>query len=246
MEKTKEKLSIVIPLANESNTLNDFYEEIIDAIKPYSSRLDINILFVLDNVSKDNTKKIVEELEKKDKRVKLLWAPQNRCVVDAYVNGFLAAFDMDVDYILEMDGGFSHQPKEIPQFIHKLLEGYDCVFGSRFIKGGGLRSTPKRKFFSKIGTIIANIFLGLKLKDATSGFEGFRVDVLKKILKKSLKSRGHFFQTEIRFRARTFKWIEVPIHYKNPSNSLSSEFIKNSVTTLFSCIFARIREVRYD
>ena len=246
MKKTKEKLSIVIPLANESKTLNKFYEEIVKAIKPYNSKLDIKILFVLDNVSKDNTKEIVEGFEKKDKMVKLVWAPQNRCVVDAYVNGFLAAFDLKSDYILEMDGGFSHQPKEIPQFIDKLLLGYDCVFGSRFIKGGGLRSTPKRKFFSKIGTIIANLFLGLKLKDATSGFEAFRMDVLKKILRKKLVSRGHFFQTEIRFRARTFKWIEVPIHYRNPSNSLSTDSINNSFTALFSCMRERIKGIKYD
>jgi len=239
------KLSIVIPLANESETLESFYKEIIKYITPFEERFQIKIFLVMDNASKDNTREIVEFIQKQDSHVHLVWAPQNRCVVDAYIAGFKAAIDDGSDYILEMDGGGTHLPGEIPLFINKLLDGYDCVFGSRFTKNAEMDAGFKRHFYSRGGTIIAKILLGMKISDATSGFEAFKTDILKKIISKKLISTGHFYQTEIRFRAKDFNYAEVPIHYSNPVNKIPAKYIRNAFYGLMACFFERVRGVKY-
>ncbi len=54
------------------------------------------------------------------------------------------------DFIIEMDGGGSHLPSEVPRFVEKLKMGYDCVFGSRFLVEGGVINDPVyRKALSK-------------------------------------------------------------------------------------------------
>ena len=239
------KFSIVTPLANESATLMPFYKEIIKHISPFEDRLQIKIFFVVDNASKDNTREIVESLQKQDSHVQLVWAPKNKCVVDAYIAGFRAAIDDGADYILEMDGGGTHLPGEIPLFINKIIEGYDCVFGSRFTEGANMDASFKRHFFSRGGTVIANILLGMKISDATSGFEAFKKDILKNIISKKLISTGHFYQTEIRFRARNFNYAEVPIHYSNPVNKIPAKYIRNAFYGLMACFFERVRGVKY-
>ena len=237
----KKQLSVVIPLANESETLRELYREIVRAAASWDDKVHTMILFVVDHVSTDNTREIVESLHAEDPRVELVWAPENRCVTDAYVAGLHRALNNGSDFILEMDGGFSHLPGEMKLFVEKLLDGYDCVFGSRFLGARHMETHVIRYFFSKGGTIAARLLLGMKMTDATSGFEGFQADALRKILSRKLVSTGHFFQTEIRFRARAFNLIEVPIHYKNPSGRVSFRSLRNALWGLFVCFFERIR-----
>lgn len=242
----KKKLSIVIPVANESETLEQFYREVIENISPFEESLQIKVMFIVDNVSRDNTREIVESLQREDKRVHLIWAPQNRSVVDAYLTGFKTAIDNNSDYILEMDGGYTHLPHEIPQFINKLIEGYDCVFGSRFIDSAKMDASMKRLVFSRGGTLLANALLGTGFSDTTSGFEAFRADILKKIISRKLISTGHFFQTEIRFRAQNFNYVEVPINYTNPVNLVPARYIRNALWGLLVCFLERIRGIKYE
>lgn len=244
-QQTNRKLSIVIPVANESSTLEKFHKEIIEHIVQFEDRLEIKILFIVDNASKDNTLEIVEALSKQDQRVHFIWAPQNRSVVDAYLIGFRTAIEDKSDYVLEMDGGYTHLPHEISLFVNKLLEGYDCVFGSRFAKDAKMKASFKRFFFSRGGTIIANILLGTKLTDTTSGFEAFRADILNTIISKKMVSTGHFFQTEIRFRAKKFNFTEVPINYTNPVKRVPRKYVLNALLGLLVCFIERIRGVEY-
>jgi dolichol-phosphate mannosyltransferase len=240
-DQHKKRMSVVIPLANESETLKKLYQEIIQAAASWENRLETKIFFVVDTVSTDNTREIVESLHSEDPRAKLVWAPENQCVADAYVAGFRAALNSQSDYILEMDAGFSHLPGEMHLFVEKLVEGYDCVFGSRFQEDRLMESNRIRYLLSKGGNLMAYLILGMKMTDATSGFEGFQADVLRNILSRKLVSKGHFFQTEIRFRSRKFNFIEVPIHYKSPSNRVSAKSLRNAAWGLLVCFLERVR-----
>ncbi|MDO8281276.1 MAG: glycosyltransferase family 2 protein [Thermodesulfovibrionia bacterium] len=244
--KIKKKLSIVIPVANESETLERFYKEVAENIAQFADKLEIKVLFIVDNASKDNTREIVEALSTQDQRVHLIWAPQNRSVVDAYLIGFRTAIEDKSDFVLEMDGGYTHLPHEIPLFVNKLIEGYDCVFGSRFIKNAKMKASFKRFFFSRGGTIIANALLGTKLTDTTSGFEAFKADILKTIISRKMVSTGHFFQTEIRFRAKNLFYTEVPINYTNPVKRVPRKYVLNALWGLLVCFIERVRGVAYE
>ena len=223
------KLGIVTPLANEENTIIEF----IDRVLPHLNQTD-RLYCVLDNMCKDKTKEIINKISKKEPRVVLIWAPENRCAVDAYFRGYKEAYNDDCDWILEMDGGLSHRPEEIPRFKEAMEKGADFAAGSRFCKGGKYINPGKRYVLSRGGTILSNLMLGTKMKDMTSGFECFSRKAMKHILDTGVKSKGHFFQTEIRYHLRNWNWEEVPITYSDPSKSVGGSSIKEAIKNLWN------------
>ena len=121
-----------------------------------------------------------------------------------------------------------------------MQEGYDCVFGSRFCKGGKISaSSTKRYLISRGGSILTNLLLGTKLKDMTSGFELFTSQALQDVLKKGIGSKGHFFQTEIKVYCRDLRITEVPIHYKSASPSVNNSVLIDAFKNLWRLIRER-------
>ncbi len=230
--------ALVIPMANEEKE----FKILVTALTKVLDQLKSGtVYFVVDNVSKDRTLELCRALSEVDERFFTVWAPQNRNVVDAYINGYREAYDRGHEIIIEMDAGLSHDPRAIPMFLRVLNEGNECAFGSRFIIGGSnADSAFKRKFLSKFGTFISNLLLGTTFKDMTSGFQGFRREVVGSFIRYDLKSRAHFYQTELRYLLRKMRYIEVPIHYRAPSPSVSPKAIKNAYQTLLYYFFKRL------
>ncbi len=196
---------------------------------------------ILDNACKDGTTELLREFQKEQAQLNVVWAPEDGCVVDAYIRGYREALGAGCDWILEIDAGFSHQPADMPQFFNKMLEGYDCVFGSRFCEGGSMSDCSfGRRIVSRGGTICANVLLGTKLKDMTSGFEMFTRPALEMVLAKGIKSRAHFFQTEIKVYCRKLKVAEVPISYRAPSVSVNKEVLRDALGNLFRLFMLRL------
>lgn len=234
----KPNFAIVTPLANESADFTTF-------IKQVSSTLDLldcgTCYFVVDTVSKDNTLELCRELSSRDPRFVTIWAPQNRNVVQAYMTGYRAALDAGHTYIIEMDAGLSHDPSAIPLFLAALQSGYECAYGSRFMKGGSISdSSSRRSLLSRGGTILSRLLLGLKLHDATSGFQGFERSIVEKFLAYQLLSEAHFFHPELRYLLRNKKHIEIPIHYRAPSPRVSSKVVSNSISVLLHYFKLRV------
>ncbi len=223
------KTIIVMPVANEESTMGQVLDEILSL--PYDS---LYIYPVIDNYSKDRTEEIIRDRQKKDPRVKCIFYKESRGVITCYLEGFKQALADGAERIIEMDGGGSHHPSEIPQFIEALDKGYDCVWGSRFIKGGGIAEQPLyRRLISSGGTILSNIVLGTKLKDMTSGFEGFQRQILENMNLDAFLSLGHMYQTEMRYYCRNYNTIEVPIHYTGSTSSLKMKSVTEALSILF-------------
>jgi len=223
------KTIIVMPVANEEATMEGLLKEIMQL--PYEN---LYVYPVIDSYSKDRTEEIIREMEKKYNRIKLLFHKESRGVITCYLYGFKIALEDGAERIIEMDGGGSHLPKEIPQFIDKLDEGYDCVWGSRFISGGDITNQPwYRRVLSSGGTVLANMVLGTKLKDMTSGFEGFQRNILEMMNLDAFLSLGHIYQTEMRFYCRNLKTIEVPINYIGSQSSIKLKSVTEALKLLF-------------
>lgn len=90
-----------------------------------------------------------------------------------------------------------------------------------------------RRILSQGGTFLANLVLGTKLKDMTSGFEGFQRKVLESMNLDAFLSTGHMYQTEMRFYCRSLRTIEVPIHYVGTASSLKSGSVTEALRLLF-------------
>lgn len=231
--------AIVVPMANEEQD----FEPFINLISFVTNELNPGrVYFVVDTVSKDRTLELCREISDKDSRYVTVWAPENRNVVDAYMTGLRVAYEAGHDLIIEMDAGLSHDPRAIPMFLRVLNEGNDCAFGSRFINGGSMGDSPwQRRLLSKTGTVLARLLLGARMKDMTSGYQGFHRDVVAKLLAHPLKSKAHFYQTEVRYLLRKHKIFEVPIHYSAPSPRVSKKAIRNSYQTLWYYFIQRLK-----
>lgn len=222
------KTIIVMPVANEEDTMAGIIQEILDL--PY---YNLYLYPVIDSYSKDKTEEIIRSFEYTG-RVKCIFNKKSTGVVSCYLEGFRIALLDKAEWIIEMDGGRSHLPSELPQFIENLGKGYDCVWGSRFISGGGMHKDPLyRKILSSGGTILSNLVLGTKLKDMTSGYEAFQADILRTMDLNAFLSTGHMYQTEMRFYCRNFRTIEVPIHYHAGASSLKWQSVKEALHILF-------------
>ncbi len=231
-------LGIVCPMANERSNAIEFVNAVLEQCIGFKS---VMFFVVFDNSCKDGTIDLLKELQNKLPELKVIWAPENECVVDAYIRGYQQALGANCDWILEIDASFSHQPSQIPQFFDKMAEGYDCVFGSRFCKGGKFTDAPlSRYLISYAGSVLTNLMLGTKLKDMTSGFEMFTNVALRKVLDRGIQSRGHFFQTEIKTYCRNMRIIEVPIHYRAPSQNVNTAVIIDAFSNLFRLFGKRI------
>jgi dolichol-phosphate mannosyltransferase len=192
-------------------------------------------------VSKDNTLELLRHFAFEEPQLEVVWAPENRSVTDAYIRGYLEALHSGCDWILEIDAGFSHRPSDIPRFFEKMAEGYACVFGSRFCAGGEMtESSFKRRFISRGGTLLANILLGTKLKDMTSGFELFSRAALQEVLAKGIRSRGPFFQTEIKAHCHKLRIAEVPISYRTPSHDINRRALMDAFGNLWRLFRMRV------
>ncbi len=231
--------AIIIPMANEEDDFESFVSILRDTLDRIGSG---SVYFVVDKVSKDRTLELCRNLSKTDNRFNTIWAPENRNVVDAYIRGYREAYTDGFEYIIEMDGGLSHDPRALPMFLRVLNEGNECAFGSRFINGGSIcESNWKRTFLSRSGTILANFLLGTKLKDMTSGYQGFHRRIVQCFINYPLLSKAHFYQTEIRYLLRKTRYAEVPIHYRAPSPRVSQKAIRNSFAVLFYYFFKRLK-----
>lgn len=224
------KLAIVCPMANEGEASREFAAAVLGKCQGFR---EVTFFTVLDKVTRDNTLQVLQEMERVEPRLKIIWAPENTCVVDAYVRGYREAIHAGADWILEIDAGFSHLPDEIPQFFDAMQRGYDCVFGSRFMKGAAFTGSNKRYVVSRGGTILTNLLLGTKQTDMTSGFELFTRAALEMVLERGIHSRGNFFQTEIKIHCRNLRFVEVPIHYRVYNPNLGGAAVPDSFRQLW-------------
>lgn len=171
-ELTKEKsLSIVIPLFNEEESLDELYEKISQALG--SLGLKYEIIFV-DDGSTDSSPVKLREIHKRDNSVIVITLRKNVGKAWALSAGFNAASG---DIVFTMDADLQDEPSEIPLFLKKLEEGYDLVSGWKKI-----RNDPFTKVIpSRIFNWVISVVTGIKLHDFNCGFKAYRREVIDNI-----------------------------------------------------------------
>jgi glycosyltransferase involved in cell wall biosynthesis len=148
-----EKLSIVVPVYNEEECINQFILETTTIIS--TLEMEWEIIFI-DDGSKDKTVDLITSACIIENRIKL--------VVFSYNHGKQAAVSAginyaDGDYIIYMDPDLQDPPEEIPTFIHEIKKGYDLVFGIRKEK----MDSVLNRLYSKIFWKSLNKFTGLEV-----------------------------------------------------------------------------------
>lgn len=198
----------VIPTYNERDNL----ERIVDRLR--RSVPDVHVL-VVDDDSPDGTGKIADELAAGDARVHVLHRPQKAGLGAAYIAGFDWALAAGYPVVVEMDADGSHPPEQLPRLLAALQQA-DLVLGSRYVPGGAVVNWPvSRELLSRGGNLYTRLALGLRVRDATSGYRAFRRRVLDRIVLDDVASEGYCFQVDLTWRADRagFQIAEVPITF---------------------------------
>lgn len=103
-----------------------------------------------------------------------------------------------------------------------------------------------RSIYSKGGTLLANLTLGTKLTDMTSGFQVIKREVAISIFDQKILSKYHFINTEMKFYCKDFKTIEVPIMYETKAANLKMAALVDAFLNLYRLIVIRMqRAIQY-
>ena len=200
------KTLVIIPTYNEAENIVRLIPEVL------SQDPGIEVL-VVDDASPDRTAERVRNIGDHGTRIHLLERKGKMGLGSAYVEGFRFALKNSYDLVFEMDADFSHDPKEIPNFLKNMKE-YDLVAGSRYVDGVRVLNWPiQRLFLSYFANVYTRIMTGLRMHDATGGFRCYRRRVLESIDLSDIRSNGYAFQIEMSYKVwkKGFAIREIPI-----------------------------------
>jgi len=169
------KLSIVIPAYNEEQNIGLCLAELRKVVRD-EHRIPYEIIVVNDN-SSDGTEVVVRDQIKLDTNVRIV----NRTTLGGFgraIRSGLEAVAGDVVVICMAD--LSDDPQDVVAYYRKINEGYDCVFGSRFIRGSKVEKYPVVKLFvNRIVNTCIRVLFRTRFNDLTNAFKAYRTTVIR-------------------------------------------------------------------
>jgi glycosyltransferase involved in cell wall biosynthesis len=172
MKTTQPDISVVIPVFNESENLEELHRELVAALESTGRAFDV---ILIDDGSTDSSWTVLRSLQQKDGRVKLIRLRRNFGQTAALAAGFDHARG---GIIVSLDADLQNDPNDIPSLIQRIDDGFDIV--------SGWRRSRKDKFFSRrVPSLIANTLIsrltGVRLHDYGCTLKAFRSEVIKNI-----------------------------------------------------------------
>ena len=232
-ERRLKLLSVVIPARDEEGCIASTVEHLHIELRLREVPHEI---VVVDDGSTDRTWEILQSLQS---RIPNLVPTQN-----PGQNGFGRAVacglgGMSGDAVVIMMADESDDCRDVVRYWNKLNEGYDCVFGSRFIKGGGVIDYPKIKLFlNRLANYFLKVLFRIKLNDTTNAFKAYRKEVIDGC--QPLIAPHFNITVEIPLKAivRGFTWTTIPITWRNRRAGTAKLKIKEMGSRyLFICLY---------
>jgi dolichol-phosphate mannosyltransferase len=200
------KLSIISPTFNEAANVGSLVEQVGKALPG----VEYEILIVDDN-SPDLTWSVAETLARANPKVRVIRRMQNPGLGPAVIEGFAAA---EGELLACIDADLQHDPAIFPKMLDELNHGAEVVVGSRYVDGGGTGDwTLFRRLESWVATKVAQVFLGVKLKDPMSGYFIMRHDDFAAV-RDQLNPSGFKILLEILAKLRPNNMKEVPYTFR--------------------------------
>ena len=223
------KLSIVIPAYNEQDslpeTLNTLYGRLQDAGIEHE-------IVVVNDKSKDNTLQVLETLAKD--------IPTLVYYTNTGANGYGSAVRFGLenfkgDCVAVMMADLSDSPDDLVAFYNKMVEGkYDCVFGSRFIKGGKVYDYPRHKLLlNRFVNNAVRVVFGIPYNDFTNAFKLFSRETIHGI---SPLLSPHFnltLEMSLKALVRGYTFAVLPNSWRNRKHGTSNLKIKEMGSRYF-------------
>jgi len=226
-------LSVVIPARDEESCITSTVEHLHVELRLQNVPHEI---VVVDDDSADATWAMLESLKAR--------VPTLRPVQNPGPQGFGCAIacgldQMNGDAVVIMMADESDDCHDVVRYWNKLNEGYDCVFGSRFMRGGGVIDYPKVKLFlNRLANWFLRMLFRIKLNDTTNAFKAYRKEVIDGC--RPLLAAHFNITVELPLKAivRGYSWTTIPITWRNRRTGEAKLKIKEMGSRyLFICLY---------
>lgn len=226
-------LSVVIPARNEEGCIGRTAEHLHVELRSYDIPHEI---VVVDDGSTDRTWQVLTDLETR--------VPNLKPVRNPAASGFGRATSYGLDQIsgdavVIMMADESDDVRDVVRYWEELNKGYDCVFGSRFSKGGGVIDYPFVKLlFNRLANLFLKILFGIKLNDTTNAFKAYRRDVIEGC--RPLIAPHFNLTVELPLKAivRGYTWTVIPITWRNRRTGMAKfKFKEMGSRYFFICMY---------
>lgn len=227
--------SVVIPARNEAESLPETLREIYKTFREAGIPHEI---IVVDDGSSDETWKVLSQLKEKEISTLQPFLNQGSHGFGRAIIYGLERIKGDAVVIMMADA--SDSPRDAVKYWHLLnKEGYECVFGSRFIKGGQVNDYPKIKLLiNRCANLFIKILFSISLNDTTNAFKAYRTSVIEGC--RPLIAPHFNLTVEIPLKAiiRGYSWKVIPIAWSNRKYGIAKLKIKEMGSRyLFICLY---------
>ena len=229
------KLTIVIPVYNEDESLRPLYAEIMKHIPELDGLIGSYELLFVDDGSSDNSVQVIKELAEQDPNIHAIVFRKNFGKAAALQAAFRAA---DGDIIITMDADLQDDTMELRGFIEKIDEGYDLVSGWKFNRLDPLEKRLPSKLFNKVTCKMS----GIKLHDFNCGFKAYRKEVVKSI---DVYGEYHRYIPVLAHR-KGFKIAELKVHHNKRQFGKSKYGFERYLRGLFDSMSSSFLLRYYD
>lgn len=215
------KLSVLIPAQNEEDVLEHTVDHIASALQ--RENILFEVLLVDDN-STDTTPTLCDRLAEQHDWFRVLHRTERPGIGRALADG-LNHFEGDAVAIMMADD--SDDPEDLVIYYRELERGVDCVFGSRWMKGGRVIDYPWiKRIFNRLGNRMIQALFWLPYDDVTNAFKAYRREVIDGV--RPLLSFHFNILAEIPLKAmvRGYSYRVVPISWRNRTTGVAKLKIK--------------------
>jgi dolichol-phosphate mannosyltransferase len=210
------KLSVVIPAHNEVESIGATVEAV--AAKLRDEQIPYEIM-VVDDASSDGTGDVARAIGSRDPAVRCIRSPRSPGFGQAVRSG-LDEYTGDAVAIVMAD--LSDSPEDLVSYYRVLEEGFDCAFGSRFIRGGQVSDYPKVKLIlNRLVNLGIRMLFRHGYNDTTNAFKAYRREVIDNV--QPLLSHHFNLTVELPLKAvvRGHSYKVVPVSWTNRAYGVS-------------------------
>ena len=203
-------LSVVIPARDEEGSVGHTVGHLHEVLTREGIAHEI---VVVNDGSKDGTWALLNDLKTTIPSL----APVNNEGPNGFGRAIICGMDaMKGDAVVIMMADESDSPEDVVKYWRLLCEGYECVFGSRFIKGGGVFDYPKVKLvMNRLVNLFIKQLFRIPLNDTTNAFKAYRSDVIEGCRPFLAPHFNLTVELPLKAIVRGFTWTTMPITWRN-------------------------------